>query len=108
MTEPHPTSRTTLHEVPIDASPARVFEALTRDIGAWWSRDFLVGGERAKRFVLEERVGGSVFEDWGDGQGLEWYRVVGFERGKQLLLAGELFASFGGPARVQEDFQLAA
>lgn len=106
MNKPPEFSRQSLYRVEIGATPERVFRALTHDIGAWWSKDFFVGGANTRRFVLDAKIGGSVYEDWGDGQGLEWYRVVAIKRNERLLLSGELFPDFGGPALLQEDFQL--
>lgn len=92
-------------EVRIAAPPARVWAGLTKDAGRWWPREFLTRPD-AKRFVVEPRVGGRVYEDAGGGEGLVWYTVVGVEEPKRLVLSGELFPSFGGPAGLQTTFAL--
>ena len=88
-------------EVRMAAPPGRVWEALTRDIGRWWPAGFF-SSAKAKRMVLEPRVGGRVYEDWGDGDasGLLWYTVIGIEAGRELRLSGELGPDWGGPAHL--------
>lgn len=83
----------------------RVWNALTRDVGSWWPDSFYVG-ESPRRFVVEEKVGGRVYEDQGDNQGVLWGRVVRLERGRLLEWAGDLTAEFGGPARTMIRFEL--
>ncbi len=92
-------------EIPIQASREKVWEALTQNIVDWWPRDFYVGAQ-PKGFVLEDRVGGRVFEDWGDGQGLLWATIVVLDRGRQLTWAGDLSPEFGGPARTITTYRL--
>lgn len=84
-----------------------VWNAITRDVAAWWPDSFYVGdGDR--RFVVEEKVGGRVYEDHGDNQGVLWGRVVRLERHRLLEWAGDLTAEFGGPARTMIRFELQA
>jgi len=47
--------------------------------------------------VIEPRVGGRAYEDWGDGAGLLWFTVLGFDPQKSLLLQGHLTPAYGGP-----------
>jgi uncharacterized protein YndB with AHSA1/START domain len=84
-------------EVLIEAPPARVWQALVTESVAWWPKEFHTS-ERTKRFVIEPVLGGRVFEDFGGGDGLVWYSVVGVEAGRELILAGHLLPPFGGPA----------
>lgn len=57
------------NEMRFAASPERVFRALTDpdEVLTWFPHTY--GGERLKRLVLEPRVGGVQYEDWGDGAG---------------------------------------
>ena len=88
-------------EVRMAAPPGRVWHALTEEIGRWWPAGFF-SSPKAKRMVLEPRVGGRVFEDWGEGDasGLLWYTVIGIEAGRELRLSGELGPDWGGPAHL--------
>ncbi len=51
--------------VTIQAPPHRVFEALTKDIASWWGSPHTIDEARAGDIVLEARVGGRLYEDWG-------------------------------------------
>ncbi len=92
-------------EIEIDAPAAKVWSSLTADIAAWWPKDFYVG-QAPRRFVVEPRVGGRVYEDWGDDQGVLWATVLVFQEGELLQWAGDLSADFGGPARSITSFKL--
>ncbi len=84
-------------EITVRADPARVWAALTDEITHWWRKDYYTN-PATKRFVLEPKVGGRMYEDWGEGAGLLWYTVVAIEPGKSLRLAGHLFPEYGGPS----------
>lgn len=87
-------------EVEIAAPPERVWKAFTEEIVAWWPTEFYVGAN-PKGFVFEEKLGGRLYEDRGDGQGLVWYHVTELDKPEMLRLSGELTPEFGGPARLQ-------
>jgi uncharacterized protein YndB with AHSA1/START domain len=59
----------------IAARPARVFDALTKEIGAWWTHAFKKGG--IVRF--EPRVGGRFYEEWSDETGALYAHVTYFD-----------------------------
>lgn len=84
-------------EVMIAATPQRVWQAIATESAAWWPIDF-VTSERTKRFVIEAKLGGRVFEDFGGDNGLVWYTVIGVETDRELIMAGHLLPPFGGPA----------
>lgn len=83
--------------VTISAPTQRVWQVLTKETADWWPKDFHTS-PRAQRFVIEPVIGGRAFEDFGSGDGLQWYSVLGVEDGKELVLAGHLLPPFGGPA----------
>jgi len=93
------------HEVLIEASPARVWDALTTETVEWWPAKFYTG-EKPKAFVLEAKVGGRLYEDWGGGAGALFATVTGVYPGKMLQWAGDMPADFGGPARSITTFTL--
>lgn len=84
-------------DVVIAARPERVWRAIAAEASEWWPGDF-VTSERTQRFVIEAALGGRVFEDFGNGDGLVWYTVIGMDAGRELILAGHLLPPFGGPA----------
>ncbi len=63
-------------ELMINAPQQRVWDALVNDARHWWPASFYTS-ERTKRFVLEPRLGGRMFEDFGSGEGLVWFTVNG-------------------------------
>ena len=87
-------------EVEIAAPPERVWKAFTEEIAAWWPTAFYTSPD-PKGFVFEEKLGGRVYEDRGDGQGLVWYQVTELSKPERIRLSGDLTPEFGGPARLQ-------
>lgn len=62
-------------ETKINRPPEVVFEALTTGLDKWWphrSRD-------GARIVYEPRVGGRLYEDWGNGAGLSYGEVIQYD-----------------------------
>jgi len=84
-------------EVRIEAPPSRVFEALTQDVAAWWGAPYLIN-QNATDIVLEPRVGGRMYEVWGqnkdkskaEDEGALWAVVTAIERNKRLTLSGHM------------------
>jgi DNA-binding transcriptional ArsR family regulator len=92
-------------EIAIAAAPSRVWRALVDRTEAWWPRDFYTGP--AKGFHIEARIGGRVFEDWGDGAGVIWYHVFAMKPEVSLDLQGAMGVPFG-PAMTLLHLELAA
>lgn len=84
-------------DILISATPERVWKAIANESSAWWPREF-VTSERTQRFVIEPMLGGRAFEDFGSGDGLVWYTVIGVDASRELIMAGHLLPPFGGPA----------
>lgn len=99
-TAPEAASILDLHmEIEIDGSPEKVWQALTDDIGAWWPEDGYAGGKTGRRrYALEAKPGGRMYESWDDGGGLLWGTVVTIEPGRMLQVIGHTFPNWGGPA----------
>jgi DNA-binding transcriptional ArsR family regulator len=91
-------------EIAIAAPPSAVWRALVDRTEAWWPRDFYTGP--AKGFHIEARIGGRVFEDWGDGAGVIWYHVFGMKPEVSLDLQGAMGVPFG-PAMTLLHLELA-
>ena len=93
----HPQAPQTLRieqEVEIAAAPERVFDALTAQIGAWWSRHF---SPAPRAIALEPWPGGRLYEEFGGGAGdagvtggALYATVTYLERGRRLALTGAL------------------
>jgi DNA-binding transcriptional ArsR family regulator/uncharacterized protein YndB with AHSA1/START domain len=90
-------------EIAIDAPRDQVFAALTGDVGAWWGRPYIMS-EAVQALVLEPRVGGRFYEDWGGGQGGLWATVTAIKQGERIELTGPI--GMGGPVHGVLIFEL--
>lgn len=84
-------------EYDIAAPVARVWDALVKQTAKWWPRDFCTS-PKARAFHIEAKIGGRAWEDWGQGEGQQWYQVIGVESPKYLCMLGQISPQFGGPA----------
>ncbi len=75
-------------ELRFNAPPERVFAAITGDTTAWFPHSY--GGELTKRVVIEPRVGGAHYEDWGDGQGYLYGHVTQWQPPSRVSLRGRV------------------
>ncbi len=58
----------------------RAFKRFTAEFGSWWpSGTHSIGGERLKRLVFEEHVGGRIYEELQDGRRFQWGQVILWE-----------------------------
>src|SRR5262249_38096841 len=58
----------------------RAFDVFTRRVGTWWPlHTHSIGGDRIVEVVVEERVGGRIYERHSDGGEGEWGRVLVWE-----------------------------
>lgn len=76
-------------EIIIEVPPARVFEALTNEVSAWWGAPYLISDE-AKSLTLEPKIGGRFYEDWGDGAGALWGLVTSFKQNEWIEVSGSI------------------
>jgi DNA-binding transcriptional ArsR family regulator len=75
-TEPARTVRLAF-ELRIKASAQRTFEVMTQQSLDWFPHTY--GEDRVQRIVLEPRVGGQHYEDWGDGSGHLYGQVTAWD-----------------------------
>lgn len=75
-------------EIKIDASPERVWKAIIDEQLDWYPHTY--GGERTKAIVVEPRVGGISYEDWGDGAGHYYSTVIHWDPPKAFGSRGIL------------------
>ncbi len=83
------------NELRFSAAPETVFEVLTRRSQEWFRLTY--GGERTRAVVLEERVGGALYEDWGDGSGHHYGHVTHWDPPAKVTMRTQL-----GPATVMD------
>jgi DNA-binding transcriptional ArsR family regulator/uncharacterized protein YndB with AHSA1/START domain len=78
-------------ETRIEAPRARVFEALTTGVDAWWPHRT----REDARIVFEPRLGGLIYEDWGDGKGLVYGEIVAYDPPRFSKVRGPGGVGFG-------------
>ncbi|MEZ5839347.1 MAG: metalloregulator ArsR/SmtB family transcription factor [Hyphomicrobiales bacterium] len=83
-------------EKKLAAPPARVFEALTRGIGAWWVAPYRQAGAES-RLSLEPEIGAPLIETGPDGHAVIWGRIEEIRVPDILYLSGR-FAVVGAVA----------
>lgn len=82
----------------IAAPKERVWQMMVTRTSDWWPKEFSAGGKNTKRIVLEPRIGGRLYEDWGEGNGLTWYSVQSMDAPNMIEFLGRTSKDFGGPA----------
>lgn len=91
-------------EVAIAAPPARVFDALTSDLAAWWGAPYLIS-EAASDIVLEPTLGGRMYEMWGADDGALWGTVTGIRRSELLELTGSIAMSSAVHGKIKYELE---
>jgi len=94
-------------DVKINTPVERVWKALVEETSAWWPKEFYTS-PATKGFILEPRLGGRVYEHWGDQAGLLWFTVIGINPPISLNLLGHVTPKFGGPSMSMLEFTLQA
>jgi len=95
------------HELVVMGSPARVYQALTAEIGNWWDATHSYSGVAAN-FSMQASAGGCFCERLAEGGSVEHMRVVFAQPGKLLRLAGGLGPLQGMGVSGSMDFELEA
>jgi uncharacterized protein YndB with AHSA1/START domain len=75
-------------ELRFHATPQRVFEALTSRVREWFPHSY--GDDRTQAIVIEPRVGGTHYEDWGEGAGHLYGHVTVWDPPRRLALRGRI------------------
>ena len=75
-------------ELTIEAPKDKVFSALTKDTSFWWGAPYLISDE-LKELVVEPKLGGMFYEDWGDGAGAIWGTVTQWKKNEIFEFTGK-------------------
>lgn len=75
-------------EISIGAPRERVYDALTQRIGDWWA--YRLGEDKNSPLLLEPKIGGAFYEDFGNGQGALWGTVTYLKKPEEIRLQGLL------------------
>jgi DNA-binding transcriptional ArsR family regulator len=97
--EPIRTVRLT-YELRIKSTAARTFEVMTQQTLDWFPHTY--GGERTQRVVIEPRVGGLHYEDWGNSTGHLYGHVTVYDPPFRWATRGRL----GGGTILDTDYSL--
>jgi DNA-binding transcriptional ArsR family regulator len=81
-------------EIEIAAAPERVWKGLVEETAFWWPKSFYTSA-KTRAFRIEPRLGGMMYEDWGNGEGIIWYRIFGIETAVALHLEGCMTPPYG-------------
>jgi uncharacterized protein YndB with AHSA1/START domain len=92
-------------EYNIDLPKAVVWDKLFDQLNQWWSKDFYTNS-KTKSFIIESTLGGKMYEDFGNGEGLIWGDIIGVDKPNSLMIRGMLSGEFGGPTMSYERFLL--
>jgi hypothetical protein len=68
MSAPDIRSLVVENEIRLERKRPEVFDLFVNHSDKWFQ--FTYGGSRVKKIVTEPRVGGQIYEDWGDGAGV--------------------------------------
>ena len=75
-------------ELRFKATPERVYQVVVDRSSEWFPATY--GEERVKGIVLEPRIGGAYYEDWGEGRGHLYGTVTRYDPPLQLHFRGRL------------------
>jgi Activator of Hsp90 ATPase homolog 1-like protein len=74
--------------IALECTPEHAFATFTERIGSWWPLGtYSLGEERAVSVVVERRVGGRVYEVWGDGTEHAWTKVTAWDPPSRLAVS---------------------
>jgi uncharacterized protein YndB with AHSA1/START domain len=76
-------------DVSVNASAAKVYDALVGQVGAWWDSEHTYSGD-AKNLSIDARPGGCFCEKLTNGGGIEHARVIYVAPREVLRLSGAL------------------
>ena len=76
------------YDLRINAGAERVFEVMTQQMLDW--RPHTYGGDRTRRVVLEPRIGGAHYEDWGAPAGHLYGHVTVYDPPARWATRGRL------------------
>ncbi len=96
-------------EQTINASPKRVFAALTSGIDIWWGDPYFENEAATKDLILEAKIGGRLYERWsstGDKHGSLLGIVTAINPPELLRLEGPFGVVSGGVVHSRVTFEL--
>lgn len=89
--------------ITVDAPLETAFETFTKRMGDWWPGEPHTVFEDRVAVVVDERVGGRVYERAADGQEADWADVIAWEPPRRLVLRWRVNPE-RGPTEVEVRF----
>ena len=84
--------------IDVGVAPSTAFAVFTAGFDRWWNRDHhLLDGE-LKRAVIEDGVGGRVYEESVDGEICEWGEVLAWDPPRSFAFSWRIGSEFDVPA----------
>jgi DNA-binding transcriptional ArsR family regulator len=87
-------------ELRINASARRTFQVMTQQSLDWFPHTY--GGDRTRRVIVEPRIGGLHYEDWGDSAGHLYGQVTLYDPPTRWATRGRL----SGGSILDTDYEL--
>jgi uncharacterized protein YndB with AHSA1/START domain len=89
--------------ITVDAQLETAFETFTRRVSDWWPGEPHTVFEDRVAIVVDERVGGRVYERAADGREADWADVLAWEPPRRLVLRWRVNPE-RGPTEVEVRF----
>ena len=83
-------------EIDIQAPVQKVWDLLSNDSSSWFP-DTYKSSPKTKGFIMEHKVGGSFYEDHGDGNGRLLGTVIALDVPNRVQIQGPVTPEWGGP-----------
>ena len=100
--------------IDVNCPADHAFRVWTNRIATWWPQSHTVSGEAGSRVVLEERLGGRIFEATLSGREIDWGEITAWEPPHRLAYLWHIrrdradatdvnirFLDLGGATRVE-------
>ena len=81
-------------EIVVECPQERAFRVFTQKLDTWWPREHNIGLVEMQAALLEERVGGRVYERGIDGSECSWGKVLVWDPPRKLVWTWQITAEW--------------